>query len=107
MSSEQCTRCAKCCKAMPCGIALCFFGDIRPCPAIETGVNGKRSCGLILHVSEYINVGEAAEWKNEFLSKLFSHMLGVGYGCCSSPEKEMLSAEMRKSIKKHKVNLTP
>ncbi len=100
MKNKACVRCGKCCSAMPCGIALCFFGDTRPCPALETNNEAEHACGLVIHASIYIDIGEKHQWKDEFLSKLFSHMLGIGYDCCSSPEKEMLNAEMRKRLVK-------
>ena len=94
--SETCSRCGDCCNAIPCGISLCFFEDIRPCPALESNSNGKYGCGLVLHASKYIDVGKSAKWKDKFLSKLFSHMLGVGYGCCSSPTKTQIGQEMKR-----------
>ena len=80
---NDCQRCGKCCRAITCGIGFALLGAKRPCPALEYDGNLHR-CGLVRKASDYLDVGKNAKWKDLFLSKLFSHMLGVGAGCCSS-----------------------
>lgn len=100
---DKCTGCGKCCETIACGIGHALLGDHRPCLALELK-DGKYYCGLVLHASKYVDLGENVGWKDEFLKKLFSHMLGVGMGCCSDPERETLHNEMRslKGIKARK-----
>jgi len=98
---EQCTGCGKCCTATPCAIGLALLGDYRPCRALEYK-NGKYYCGLVLHASQYVDLGEYVEWKDEFLAKLFSHMLGIGAGCCSSPSVDLHYYEFLKKMKGRK-----
>ena len=96
---EKCIRCGDCCKAIPCGIGHFACGDHRPCKALEL-VNGKYQCGIVVKASKYMDLGEHADWKDEFLAHLFSQMLGFGMGCCTSPENESLTKEMRKRFEK-------
>jgi hypothetical protein len=51
---------------------------------------------LVLHLSHYIDLGENVEWKDEFLGGMFANMLGVGRGCCSSPESDLMHESMRR-----------
>ncbi len=84
MSFKNCTRCGKCCSMLPCGIATAFLDATKkPCEALETNDDGTHSCGLILRTSKYINIGKHAEWKDEFCRELFTHMVGIGMGCCT------------------------
>ncbi len=94
---DKCTHCGRCCKTIPCGIGLALLGDHRPCKALEE-IDGKYYCGLVLHANKYIDLGENVGWKEEFLKKLFSHMLGIGMGCCICPENELIKNEMREKL---------
>lgn len=85
MLAEECKRCGECCKAMPCGISIALF-DKDSCKALEKNGNGTYSCGLVLHASQYIDLGEHADWKDQFLDEMLTKMLGIGYGCDSSPQ---------------------
>jgi hypothetical protein len=96
-----CSKCGDCCKAIPCGIGFAIFGDHRPCAALEK-YGDKYACGLVLHPSKYIELGEEAPWKDEWFSKMVGGMLGIGLGCCSSKEGERLSLELRERMKKFK-----
>ncbi len=96
-NSPQCTQCGKCCKAIPCGMGLVLLGDYRPCRALELSDDGKHYCGLILHASHYIDLGENTGWKDEFISDLVATYNMVGKGC-----GEYLPLEvMKKDIQKH------
>ena len=95
---KDCTRCGNCCKAIPCRLGLAFLNDVRPCPALKEDSQGKYTCLLLTEANQFFDVGEQAGWKNAFLSRLFSHMLGIGYGCCSSPEGEAIADKMRESL---------
>jgi hypothetical protein len=95
---EQCNKCGKCCLAIPCGISLAFFGSHGGCEALEQNPDGTYVCGLVEHASKYLDLGIEAAWKDEFLTNLFSHMLGVGMGCCSSPEGEVLTNKLRSKL---------
>lgn len=106
MEDEQkCIRCGKCCTAIPCSIGLALLGDHRPCLALETDIDGRHSCGLVLHASQYIDLGENIDWKNEFLRKLFSHMLGLGAGCCSNPRYDLIHESFLSRYKNKKPKL--
>jgi len=85
---DKCTQCGICCNSIPCGISLALLGDKQRCEALEKLENGQYQCGLVIKASKYLNIGENTGWKDDFLNKLFSHMLGVGAGCCSSPATE-------------------
>lgn len=98
---DKCTRCGKCCKAIPCSIGFFFCGDHRPCKALEL-VKNQYQCGLLKKPSKYIEIGEHVEWKEDFLRKLFSNMLGPGMGCCTSPQQEAIDRAIRKRLLKHK-----
>lgn len=87
-SGDKCNNCGECCNALPCGIALELIEGCNPpgpCPALEFK-DGKYYCGLLIHSSQYIDLGENVEWKNKWLRDLFSQILGIGMGCCSCPE---------------------
>lgn len=99
---EQCDKCGKCCKSIPCSIGLALLGDHRPCKALELEKDGTFSCGLVKHTSEYVNIGRDHMWKDEFLGHLFSHMIGIGLGCCSSPHTDLVHAEMGKKLRELK-----
>ena len=101
---EKCKRCAECCKSIPCGVGLAMLGDSRPCRALEKK-KGQYACGMVLHPNKYVDLGKNLRWKNEFLKKLFAHMLGIQMGCCSNPEGELLNEEMRKGFKKLDPNI--
>ena len=102
---DKCTRCGSCCRAIPCGIGLFVCGDHRPCKALEC-VDGKYQCGLVVKASNYMNLGKRSKWKDDFLRELFSNMLGVGMGCCSSPEGKILHREMLKRLGKNRRHAT-
>jgi len=91
--SKPCTQCGRCCKATPCGLAVEFLDDVSsPCKALELHDDGKYYCGLVVHPSRYIDVGEAGAWKDEFLGTVFASMLGIGRGCCSEAETEFVNS---------------
>jgi len=82
--AKQCTQCGKCCVAEPCDIALAVFGDVKSCPALESEPDQRHACGLISHAGRYLNIGQRAQWKDDYLCRMFSLMLGIGMGCDSS-----------------------
>lgn len=80
----KCDQCGECCRSEVCEIGLAVVGDGLPCRALELHDDGKHYCGLVLHASRYVDVGdENVDWKDEYLGKLFSEKLGIGKGCCS------------------------
>ncbi len=83
---STCNGCGSCCRAYLCGPAIALFGEGLPCKALESQEDGSYRCGLILHPSQYCDNGEWAQWKEDYLSKMFSYMLGIGHGCESGPE---------------------
>lgn len=80
---NSCKQCGECCKSEVCEIGLAIVGDRLPCPALELHDDGKYYCGLVLRMSQYVDLGENVEWKNEYFRKWFSEKLGIGKGCCS------------------------
>ena len=87
MNDKKCQRCGICCKQELCDVALAVFEKDKqdpPCPALEPHSDRTYSCGLMLHASEYMDIGEYAVWKDEYFRKIFSNMLGVGKGCCDN-----------------------
>lgn len=86
---DKCERCGKCCAAIPCGIGLALIGDKRPCRALERNEDGQYQCGLVVHASEYVDLGKNTDWKDKFLGEMFAHMLGIGMGCCSSLDVDL------------------
>lgn len=82
---EKCKQCGECCKSEVCLIGLALFKTNElPCPALEFHGDDKYYCGLVLHMSQYVDLGEYADWKDEYFGKRFSEKLGIGKGCCSS-----------------------
>lgn len=83
---QPCTRCGKCCKAIPCGIAYSLLGqETGSCRALEQQ-DDQYACGLLLHVSHYVEMGQNTDWKDEMFGMIFGKLLGIGWGCCSSPQ---------------------
>ena len=79
---EPCSRCGDCCKAETCEIGLTLLGDTSPCRALEQTA-GKYACGLIIHASKYLDLGDNVGWKEKILGQWFGEMLGIGKGCGS------------------------
>lgn len=94
---KKCSQCGDCCSKHPCGIALSIIGDARPCKALELNDDGSFSCGLLRHAHKYIS--QAEEKDNEILRFVFAKILGIGYGCCDSPEHADLIRSIVKSFK--------
>lgn len=93
---KLCARCGDCCLKYPCGIGRMFFGEeITSCSALEHDEDATYTCGLVAHPSHYVDLGESAAWKDEWLGRMIAAMLGIGRGCCSSPFQEMVAAQMR------------
>lgn len=105
MDGNACTRCGKCCKAMPCGVSGALLGDWRGCAALEPKDDGTYQCGIVRKTSDYIDLGENATWKDDFMRGMFSHLLGIGLGCCSTPEGEEINRRMREAMSKKKRKL--
>jgi hypothetical protein len=93
-----CSRCGHCCSQIKCGIGSAIFGEIRECPALER-VGDQFACGLVLHPSKYVDLGDHAGWKDEWFSKMVSGMLGIELGCCSSPQNKRIGMQMREFAK--------
>ena len=79
-----CVRCGRCCLAEPCDLATEFLGSDGACSALEQEADGLYSCGLVLHPSRYLDMGQAATWKDEMLVGWFRLLLGIGIGCDST-----------------------
>jgi hypothetical protein len=91
--SKPCTRCGECCRLSPCGICHAVFGDVDTCPALETVADGF-SCGLVVHPCDFVDLGEAADWKTEWFGRFITGLLGVGMGCCSGPTADLVRKQM-------------
>lgn len=104
MVEDRCDRCGKCCKAIPCSIGLALLGDHRPCKALERKEDGTYECGLVRKTSDYMPLGKECEWKDDFLRNLFSHMLGIGLGCCSSPHTDLIHSEIANRIQSFRMD---
>jgi len=90
---KECSRCGDCCTKSPCGIALATVGGKAPCVALER-VGDITQCGLMVHPSRYMDLGEETSWRDVFLGGVFAKMLGAGMGCCTSPATKALAEEM-------------
>lgn len=81
---QPCNRCGTCCREELCDLALQLLVSAKgpPCPALESD-GAEHACGLVLRASRYIDIGVPGDlnWKDEYLRKTFSEMLGVGRGC--------------------------
>jgi hypothetical protein len=80
--SSSCLGCGKCCKAIPCQIAIWTIGYFVPCKALEFE-DGRHWCGMIRNPSKYVDLGPPAEWKDRFLGNEIKNLLGIGRGCDS------------------------
>ena len=94
---RPCTRCGNCCTAMPCGLALAYVGDHRPCRALATLPDGSHACDLVDNPQDYIGLGSLDVWQIEFVKRFFAHFLGIGFGCCDSPQSRQVASVMRKA----------
>lgn len=107
---EPCNGCGMCCQQMPCGLAAellnCTEG---PCVALELH-EGRTMCGLVVRPAYYLShiAGfadpELKDAVSKAASELFSQMLGIGKGCCSSDgrvrawaKKMMANRQVRRS----------
>ncbi len=100
---KLCSRCGDCCSKIMCGIGHAVFTDGEEptlednydiCPALEK--DGEIfSCGLVVHPSKYLNLGENAEWKDEWMSMFIGGMLGIELGCCSTMQNKRIGMQMR------------
>ncbi len=96
---DRCTRCGDCCTKYPCGIAHAVFYDgpeherLMTCPALEREADGC-TCGLVRQPSKYVDLGTNVEWKDEWFGRMVAGMLGIGMGCCSTPDSVREHAQM-------------
>lgn len=90
---ERCTGCGECCLAIPCGLAFALFDQPEDstfaCPALEKAGDQYR-CGLVLHPQQYIDLGEKAQWRDDWFGALIGLMLGIGVGCDSGPAAQKM-----------------
>jgi len=109
----ECIRCGKCCKSHPCGIAIATIHQdwmtetieeydtnlSTPCLALEY-VDGQYRCGMLIHASKYLDLGPNAKWNDGFMAEIFSEYLGIGLGCCTSPQTKKMVAAMKGTMRK-------
>lgn len=100
--TKPCTRCGQCCRAIPYGIGLCVFGDIRPCPALIDPGDGETSCGLITHPAKYLDIGGDTPEANRAAAAVVSAYIGIGWGCCNNRANEELSRSIATEFTKAK-----